>query len=195
MKTSTIALLLILFLTGASLNARPIPNNSFETWSRDTVDLFGTPIMFDHPVGWAPLASLFNTMYGLGEIGLYQSTAHHGSGSYSALFEAGPSSPQKSTTRFWVDNLSYGGTSHIAKEVLSEIRLIQDPAASMVSLEWRAEPGINYTVEIYSLTGRLIESQERVSGRATFSLAALPRGLYIIRLTDGRQVHARKFVH
>lgn len=284
----TLSIGLAMFWTPS--RAQVIPNASFETWSRDTIEFF-SQVIFDHPNDWYPLASLFNAMFGGGEIGLYQSSDHHGAGSSSALMEISTNSmgadiftafpvsqlptsltgyykyegtvpepamvsvvftrydpvadsgvliaeggaslsnivtsfspftvdiqavgtgapdtcyilitylydseknaPVKTTSKFWVDNLSFQGTAGIVRNTLPEVILLQDQASSWVALEWRHEPGKEYAVEVYSLAGRLIERQEKVEGRATFNTANLPKGLYIIRLTDGQRTLAKKFV-
>ncbi|MBP7850742.1 MAG: T9SS type A sorting domain-containing protein [Lentimicrobiaceae bacterium] len=100
----------------------------------------------------------------------------------------------KTSRKFWIDNLSFQGVAGIQRNAIPEMKMMQDPASSTVSLTWKPEPGKLYFAELYSLTGKLIDRKDQLNGSVTFSTADLPSGLYILRLSDGRQVTARKFV-
>lgn len=62
------------------------------------------------------------------------------------------------------------------------------------SLSYRFGTQAARTLEIYSVSGRLVKKAE-LSGNGSLSLAGLPKGVYIYRLTtDGRRTVARKFI-
>ena len=87
MKRLLLFAIFLSFMMSAALRAQSIPNASFENWTQDTIYGFGGPVVFEHPVDWYPLSSLFNAVFG-GNINIFQSTIHYGAGSSGLMIEA-----------------------------------------------------------------------------------------------------------
>ncbi|HRY97796.1 MAG TPA: T9SS type A sorting domain-containing protein [Bacteroidales bacterium] len=283
MKRILLSLLFIALTTSGLLRAQAIPNASFENWTQDTITGFGGPVIYQHPVDWSPLSSLFNALFG-GTINIFQTSVHYGSGNHGLMIEVGTDSigadifsmfpvsslPQKlsgyykyeggantaanvlvgftdydpvndtsiliaqgtgslvvtgSFTQFeipivgtgmgtpdsaiimvefmsgkpgsklYLDALSFDGTSGLSKPGnLIGMELYPIPMQDELLVRWNASADRTYDIRLMSLTGQVMWEGRSSEGALSIPVNELPRGAYMLRLSDGQNVSTRKVI-
>ncbi|GAB4500087.1 MAG: hypothetical protein OHK0019_38010 [Saprospiraceae bacterium] len=91
---------------------------------------------------------------------------------------------------------SYSKVVSVRVSEASGIRLYPSPATDVLNLQWEKPAAENTVWEIFDLAGRLLQSGEFLAENPDFKInvAALPEGIYHLRLSAGQSVSTLRFL-
>jgi hypothetical protein len=100
----------------------------------------------------------------------------------------------------WVDNLSLSGNVASLSENLNlnSIQIFPNPSAELITVSFNSTDKTNYTIQILNLSGQMLQQKnlELINGKisTTFSVGALSKGTYFVRITDQKTTVTRSII-
>lgn len=71
----------------------------------------------------------------------------------------------------------------IAEETMLEFSVFPNPTSEKITLKWNSSE--KTTIQLFDLQGKLIRSEQHIENGSQLSLATIPSGLYLVKLTIG----------
>ncbi len=99
-------------------------------------------------------------------------------------------------SQFWIDNVTTNPASESNLFVkANSVNVYPNPATSQVNFSIAANPGKEYMLEVYDMTGKKMNSYTVQNNFAAISTSGYAPGLYLYRLCDrnGEQLNIGKF--
>jgi len=98
-----------------------------------------------------------------------------------------------------IKQIDLNGKERVGKAVFVEdlkpqITVSPNPASGFVTLNLHYEPNEIVTVTIHNLTGRQIMKQTGQKQTFNFDISGLPKGLYVVKMSDKNSVQTRQIV-